>query len=208
MQEFITDEILKHAKVKSVHVKELIKVLFECNYELPSVVACERPSYLNFRKTIQWGGNVENAHIASLSALNSKHGCFNDCYKFIETYINSYESQEACTSFFNILIKTGVPLPGFGNPIYKEVDARCNRIETAFNALMPPEIVNKVTLLLNGIRESFSNCDITTVHPNLVFWNSVIAHSLGLPIHNASLIFILATQIRYINSLQETQPQE
>lgn len=187
MQDIIITAYLKDALVKSPQVEELVEILFDQCYELPDDVAKERPSYLNFSKTLQWKGDIINGYIASLAALNSQHGCFTACYDFIEKNIIDYEY-------------TGEIIPGFGNPVRDGKDPRCVEIEAAFSYL-PKKIVEPILTLRDSVISSLSTKG--DIRENLVFWNAAIAYSLGLSVHYAPLVFILATQLRYIHSLKK-----
>lgn len=194
MQDIIITEYLKNAKVTGPEVERLVKTLFEQCYALPDDIAKERPSFLNFSKTIQWKGDIINAYIASLAALNSQHGCFTDCYNFISRSFDYYKDG----SYF--IHDSPLNIPGFGNPINKGQDVRCKEIEIAFNRL-PSNITIKAKRFRDVVVNYLKNKG--DIRENLVFWNAMIAYSLGLSVHYAPLIFILATQLRYINSIQK-----
>lgn len=204
MQDIITQAILRHSLVPYKKANKIITALFEANYELPDAIAERRPSFLNFNNVLQWGGNVENAHVASISALNSKHGCFGDAYDLIKNFGEDYETKERSTDYICNILNSGKQVPGFGNPIYKgfNSDPRCQRIRHVLYDTLPSEVF--VESLITLVRE----LSLKDIDANLVFWNAVCIYFLGLPREYASLVFILATQIRYVNeSIKSTVNQ-
>jgi hypothetical protein len=202
MQDIITKAILQHSLVPYKKANKIITALFEANYELPDQIAERRPSFLNFENVLKWGGSVENAHVASLSALNSKHGCFGDAYDLIDVFC---EFGEPLTKdYICNLLNSGNAIPGFGNPIYKgfNSDPRCQRIRNVLYDTLPSEVFTESLIAL--VRE----LSLKDIDANLVFWNAACIYLLGLPRECASLVFILATQIRYINeSIKSTVNQ-
>lgn len=205
MQNIITKELLKHSLVSPENANKIITALFESDYELPDVIAERRPSFLNFENVLKWGGSVENAHVASLSALNSKHGCFGDAYDLIYFFFEdaSYGKKDSTDYICNIL-NGKKQVPGFGNPIYKgfNSDPRCQRIRTVLYDNIPSE--HFIESLISLVR----SLSLKDIDANLVFWNAACIYLLGLPRESASLVFILATQIRYVNeSIKSTVNQ-
>ena len=202
MEAIIIDSILKHSLVNKEVGKNIINALFSVNYDLPKKVYDKRPSFVGFNNVIKWGGKVENAHIASLSALNSKHGCFSDAYELIEAYFLLNGNTEENSFLFRKHLESKFDtkhIPGFGNPVYKGVgkDERCLIVR---NSLPPLPVLHAADEIIKTVR-SFTGKDIDA---NIVFWNAFAIYCLGLSKHYASLVFILATQIRYIN--ETTQP--
>ncbi len=195
MQDIITKELLKHSLVPYEKANKIINVLFESDYELPDLIAERRPSFLNFENVLKWGGSVENAHVASLSALNSKHGCFGDAYDLIDVFCEFGES--TTKDYISNILNSGRAIPGFGNPIYKgfNSDPRCQRIRHVLYDTLPSEVFAESLIVL--VRD----LSMKDIDANLVFWNAMCIYLLGLPREYASLVFILATQIRYINEL-------
>lgn len=204
MQDIITQAILRHSLVPKSKANKIITALFEANYELPDQIAERRPSFLNFNNVLGWGGSVENAHVASLSALNSKHGCFGDAYDLIKTFGEDYETKELVTDRICSILSSGKHIPGFGNPIYKgfNSDPRCQRIRNILYDTLPSEsFIESLIILVRDL-------SLKDIDANLVFWNAACIYLLGLPRECASLVFILATQIRYINeSIKSTVNQ-
>lgn len=199
MEAIITDSILKHSLINKEVGKNIINALFSVNYDLPEKVYDKRPSFVGFNNVMKWGGKVESAHIASLTTLNSKHGCFHDAYELIKVYFSAKNNPESflfqyLTDKFN-----QNPVPGFGSPVYKGTgsDERCLIVR---NSLPPLPVLDAADKIIKTVK-LFTEKDIDA---NIVFWNAFAIYCLGLSKHYASLIFILATQIRYINEL--TQP--
>ena len=205
MQDIIIDEIAKHSLL-GVKAKILIRALFQSNYDLPFDVAERRPSFLNFKQVIGWGGSVENAHIASLSALNSQHGCFGEAYDLIKVYFESKMngSDDYYVDKICFILNSGGKIAGWGSPIYKGSDRRCEAILMELENTLP-EMQDIIDSL---ITVTSTTIDKEGVYPNLVFWNALVIYLLGLPKTHASLVFILATQIRYVNSLMSTNLEE
>ena len=208
MQDIITQEILRHSLVPYEKANKIITVLFESNYELPDEIAERRPSFLNFNNVLKWGGRVELAHAASLTTLNSKHGCFGDAYDLIHTFFEdaSYGKEDSKRYVLNI-INSGKQVPGFGNPIYKgfNSDPRCQRIRTILYELVPCESYIEILIII--VRE----LPLKELDANILFWNAACVYLLGLSREYASLVFILATQIRYVNEFTKSsisQPTE
>jgi hypothetical protein len=202
MQDIIIQEILKYSPFPYEQGRKIIEVLFEVNSELPKEIAARRPSFLNFTNVLGWGGKVENAHVASLSALNSKHGCFTEAYELIKATF------EKNTKEIESILLSSKPIPGFGNPIYKGMasDPRCSAIRNVLFQELPC-VHHQIDDLIRTIR-NYLNKDVDA---NLVFWNAACIYFLGLPKECSSLVFILATQIRYINEFikpEITQPEE
>jgi hypothetical protein len=204
MQDIITQEILKHSLISFEVGKKIIDRLFTSNYDLPREVAEKRPSFLNFNNVLNWGGSVENAHVASVSCLNSKHGCFGDAYDFIKMFFedqstdNEHTKEVVCD-----ILNSGQKIPGFGSPIFKgesSTDKRCYLIKDMLYSSLPVE--KDVERLLDIVK------DEKQIDANLVFWNALSIYLLGLTKEYASLVFILATQIRYINSLHDTNIEQ
>ncbi len=196
MEEIITESILKHSLVKREIGERVISALFSVNYDLPEKVYDKRPSFVGFNNVMKWNGKVENAHIASLAALNSSHGCFGDAYDLIEVYFSAKDDNSAYLyQYLEDKFDTKL-VPGFGNPVYKGVgkDERCAIIR---NSLPPLPVLSYAAEIIKSVRD-FTGKDIDA---NIVFWNAFAIYSLGLSKHYASLVFILATQIRYINEL-------
>lgn len=204
MQDIITQEILKHSFISFEVGKKIIDRLFTSNYDLPREVAEKRPSFLNFNNVLKWGGDVENAHVASISCLNSKHGCFGDAYDFIKMFFEDQSTDNEYTKkMIHHVLKRGQKIPGFGSPIFKgaeSTDKRCYLIKDVLYTSLPVE--DDVERLISIVRLERS------VDANLVFWNALSIYLLGLTKEYASLVFILATQIRYINSLHDTNIEQ
>lgn len=208
MQDLIIDKYLEHAKVPiTEEIRNLVKVLFEQNCELPEDVKQHRPSFLNFHKVMHWGGDVANGFISMLSAMNGKHGCFTSTYNFIKESL--LIDSDGMT--FNPNLKI---IPGFGRPLGHGVDYRCEEIARAYfqsglnrNIFRLKGQVIDFLNLSRGEKGKFSVIPYQEskgkIQDNLVFWNAAIAYSLGLSVHHASLIFILASQLTYVNSLKE-----
>jgi hypothetical protein len=196
--------ILQHSLVPYRKANKIITALFEIDYELPDAIAERRPSFLNFENVLKWGGSVENAHVASISALNSKHGCFGDAYDLIKIFAEDYEAKEKSKGYICDLLNSGKQIPGFGNPVYKgfNSDPRCQHIRDILYDTLPSEAF--MESLISLVRE----LSLKDIDANLVFWNAACIYLLGLPRECASLVFILATQIRYINeSIKSTVNQ-
>lgn len=190
MQDIIIDKILENALLKTDGAKNLIRALFEVNCELPEEVAALRPSLLNFEQVMKWNGIPENAHAASLMALNSDHGCFAEAFDFIWNYFR-YNSP--------IHIAGNIRIPGFGNPIIKNDDPRCKKLQMAFQENVPEHVYHEIDGMIHNIQMMFKAEKHKMIYPNLVFWNAAFIYTLGLPRQYASLVFILATQITYLN---------
>ena len=206
MQDIITQEILKHSLISFEIGKKIIDTLFAANYELPKAIAEKRPSFLNFNNVLSWGGDVENAHVASISCLNSKHGCFGDAYDLIKIFFEDCsEGKEFTTETILDLLNRGKMIPGFGSPVFKgptSSDKRCKVIYDALYLNLPVE--NDVEAFISIVRVVSEK----QIDANLVFWNALSIYLLGLTKEYASLVFILATQIRYINSLYDTNIEQ
>ena len=206
MQDIITQEILKHSLISFEVGKKIIDTLFEEDYKLPEEISKRRPSFLNFNNVLKWGGSVENAHISALSCLNSDLGCFGGCYFIIKTYFEDQsDNKEHTRELIYSMLNFGKKIQGFGNPIYKglkSTDERCITVrKTLYENLPVEKDVNDLILLVK-------ECVGKPIDANLVFWNALSIYLLGLTKEYASLVFILATQIRYINSLYDTNIEQ
>lgn len=205
MQDIITLEILKHSLVPFEIGKKIIDSLFEEDYKLPEEISKRRPSFLNFNNVLKWGGSVENAHISALSCLNSDLGCFGGAYFIIKTYFEDQQDKKYTRELVYSLLNSGKKIQGFGNPIYKglqSTDERCIAVRNVLYENLPVE--KDVNDLISLVKE----CVDKEIDANLVFWNAVSIYLLGLTKEYASLVFILATQIRYVNSLMSTNLEE
>jgi hypothetical protein len=201
MQDVIIKEILKNSLLPANSGHAIVESLFKANCYMPNEVLERRPSFLNFNKVIEWGGTVENAHIASISCLNSKHGCFGDAYDLIKTFFNDPDliDKENTRNFIYDTLNRGSNIPGFGSPVFKglsSLDYRCNSIKGALESI---SILDDLYVLISIVQ----NCTRKEIDANLVFWNAAAIYCLGLSREYASLIFILASQITYINILKE-----
>jgi hypothetical protein len=186
MQDFIISELTRKALALEHKSSIIINAVLESNYELPPVMKKKRPSFLAFKNVLDWGGSVENAFISSLSTLNSKHGCFSEAYNLIDNF------------FVKGLIYKMDIYPGFGNPIIKDnSDIRCLSISDAIRQEFPNQHKSLQTLI-KRIR-SITKKDI---YPNLVFWNAAAVFILGLPKRYSSILFVMATQLRYLNEME------
>jgi hypothetical protein len=206
MQDIITQEILKHSLISFEVGKKIIDALFEEDYKLPEEISKRRPSFLNFNNVLKWGGSVENAHISALSCLNSDLGCFGGGYFIIKTYFEDQsDNKEHTREVIYSLLNTGKKIQGFGNPIYKglvSTDERCIAVRKTLYENLP--VKEDVDDLISLVKE----CVDKPIDANLVFWNALSIYLLGLTKEYASLVFILATQIRYINSLHDTNIEQ
>lgn len=187
MQDSAIEKIVNKCLIKKDDAAIVLRAVFNSNYDLPAEIKARRPSFVNFKNTVEWGGTIENGFAAALATLNSKHGCFNAAFDLIDNFINA----------------RGLPdmdiYPGFGNPVFKDdSDLRCSRIRNILR-LHVPTSEDYLSKLIDRVRTKTGKY----LHPNLVFWNAAAIHALGLPKRYSSLMFILATQIRYLEELED-----
>lgn len=189
MQDIIIQQILKYSLVPKEIGCAVLSNLFEADYSLPDEVVNVRPSLLNFNLVLNWGGNVENAYIASLSAINSNHGCFSSAFDTIKAYFETG----------SLLMTNGI-VSGFGSPVYKgfDSDQRCELIRYNLFTLFRDQQFH-IERLVNFVRTQTGK----DIWPNLTFWNAMCIYLLGLPREYASLVFILASQIRHLNEYKK-----
>ncbi len=185
MQDIIIKEIVEYSTIDKDVAKELIAALIKVNLLIPEEIKSLRPSLKAFNNIIIWGGNIEDAHASSILAMNAKHACFGDAYDTIKYYVEN-------RSLISRII------PGFGNPIFKEFDERCDFVRSELKRVFPIglEILEKVE------QEIYQFINNATVKSNIVFWNAGVIYLLGLPKDYASLPFIIATQIAYIKQIK------
>lgn len=175
---------------------ELIRVTLDSCFELPKEIEDIRPSSVAFKNCVKWGGTIENALASSLLTLNSQHGPFKECYNLIDNYfINSIDIS---TISATLLMSDGYRLPGFGNPVIKDNDKRCENIETELHKLDTKYYQLKVTFesLLERTKEK-------RIKANLVYYVCCVSHYLGLPPDFSSILAIIGFQFSYINRHQK-----
>ncbi len=164
MPDFITSSLAELCQgVNFTDACFLIDRLIQVNAIIPDEIKDKRPSLVNFNTTIKWGGTVEQSFTAALSALNGKHGCFADAYRFI----SSGELRDCYRPNKKTII------PGFGNPVFKDVDYRCEMIKAALKTFIDAEKFNTFITQVERWENELG------VKSNLVFWNAATVYCLG-----------------------------
>lgn len=175
---------------------DLFKACLESSMSLPDNVSILRPSYLNFKNVVQWGGTVENGLAAALCTLNADHGPFTACFDLISKYFDKdLDFIERCGI---IIIKNGENIAGFGNPILKMRDDRTLKIRERIGNTKYEKISDTLEKVLQDKGK-------IGVYSNLAFWCAATAHKLGLPRHYASCIPIIGFQLTYLSKVQQFQ---
>lgn len=197
MQEFLLKILSVNSNKKfGEHEARLIECVLKNCYLLNPDTEEVRPSCVAYKNCFKWGGTIENSLSSALLTLNSKHGPFSECYELIETY-SKIELAE-----FNrhviIDIRDKNIIPGFGNPIIKTRDGRCEEIRKELELY-----TNKYTTLSMTVEAVLKAEKQTSILSNLAFWVAASSHFLELPKTHASLLAILAFTICYTNKTRK-----
>jgi hypothetical protein len=192
MQEFLLKVIMcnSNRKVKDGDIELIDCVLKQC-YLMDEELEDKRPSSVAFKNCFKWGGSIENSLSSALLTLNSKHGPFSKCYELIETFFE--KSVAEFEEYAKLEIDNKKIIPGFGNPVIKGADTRCEDIRVLIEEYTPAYSA------LSKIIEFHLHNNDKQIYSNLAFWCASAAHYLGLPKTHASLLPILAFSICYTN---------
>jgi hypothetical protein len=171
----------------------LFNACLEAAMTMPDSVTGLRPSYLNFKNVVAWGGTVENGLASAILTLNSDHGPFAACFDFISKYFDKdLDFLEKCVT---LLLKSEI-IPGFGNPVLKEKDPRTLLIRE----LIGSSKYEKISETVEGVFQAKGKVG---VYSNLAFWCAATAHRLGLPREYASCIPIMGFQLSYLQRVKQ-----
>ena len=198
MQNFINAIFELVKPERKDNCKNLFNILFGVDYQLPGAVIGKRPSLVAFDNSYYTGSSVESSLASALLTLNSNHGPFAGAYEVITKFYNKNVDIPKINAILQLT--EGTKIPGFGNPVFKISDDRCEEVKNYW-AQIDLKSFEEYDKISKTITQLLLNVKGKIINSNITFWNAAVIHYAGLPKTHASMIFILAIQLKYINKI-------